>query len=110
MSKPFLGVRKMIKGRDYLTGKVFESVRFDGHTVIENESFQLEAVLEGEVTRLQAKGSAPQECLYDKRHSGLELRDALESLPPIYLVGCNCGYTVGMKDVNEGFRYSGKFE
>ncbi len=100
----------MIKGEDYLTGKVYISSRFDGHTVIENESFQLEAVIGGEVTRLQAKSSAPEECLYDKRHSGLELRDALESLPPLYIVGCNCGYTVGMKDVNESFRYSGKFK
>ncbi len=94
---------------DCLTGKVFESVRLAGDTVVECEFFQLEAVIDGERTRLQGKGPVPEGCIYDSRHNGLELTTVLESIPPTYVVGCNCGYKVRMKDVNAGFRYSGEF-
>ncbi len=94
----------MAKRKDGLTGKFYMG------TQLENNSFQLEAVIDGEVTRLQANGSVPADCLYDKRHSGLKLERVQETFPPTYIVGCNCGYTVGMKDVNEGFRYFDKFQ
>lgn len=100
----------MLNPSDHFTGKVFRSYRFDGHTSIENEKFQLEAVIDGQTTRLQAEGQIPEGCLYDRRHSGLELKSVLESYPAIYVVGCNCGYEARMRDVNAGFRYDSTME
>ena len=72
--------------------------------------FQLEAVINGHVTRLQADGSIPESCLYDRRHTGLEAKRVLETWPPDYLVGCRCGYEVVMKDVNRGYDFVINFQ
>ena len=100
----------MVTPNNTLTGKVFVGSWFDDYTAIENDSFQLEAMLDGQVTRLQADVPVPEDCFYDKRHSGLEIKRVLEKFPPKYVVGCNCGYEVTMTDVNEGFRYRNDFK
>lgn len=81
-----------------LTGKVF--VRSQSFSV-PKKTFQLEAVIDGNVTRLQAEGEAPEACLHDKRHSGLKITGIMESLPPQYNVSCDCGYSVHTQDVNQ---------
>jgi hypothetical protein len=83
------------------TGKAFKK-RIQLDEKKESHYFQLEAMIDGELTRLQAEGDVPERCLYDKRHS-LLINGALESYPPIYLVGCECGYSVQMEDVNSRF-------
>ena len=84
-----------------LTGKAFVSLPSRS----EQQTFQLEIILGGEVTRLQAPPGSklPEKCLFDRRHDGLEVKSCIEILPLIYVVGCSCGYSVEMREVNEGF-------
>ncbi|MBI5064755.1 hypothetical protein HZA97_00835 [Candidatus Woesearchaeota archaeon] len=80
------------KEQDKLTGKVF---------VLDRVSFQLEAVINGDITRLQVNSEVPSACLSDKNHSGLKITGVMESLPPQYNIGCDCGYGVCAHDANE---------
>ncbi len=83
-----------------LTGKVF----IPRELLIERgKVYQLEAEIDGEMTRLQGEGSVPETCLFHTKHSGLEVVRVLKSMPPQYAIECNCGYKVVMKDVNSGF-------
>jgi len=92
------GENKIMK----LTGKAFRHsrpFRPEGGQV--DPSFQLEAEIEdGSITRLQAKGQVPEECIFDSRHK-LEITGVLESLPPLFTVECSCcGFRVNMEDPN----------
>ena len=86
-----------------LTGKVF--VKYEAFVrKEEDKGFQLEAVIDGNMTRLQASGEVPEACLFDRRHSGLRIKEVLESFPPQYVVGCDCGYKANMSDVNSEYK------
>ena len=65
--------------------------------------YQVEARIYGEITRLQSEGPFPEDCFFSRRHSGLKLLGILESYPPIYEVGCDCGYKARLHDVNTKF-------
>ena len=86
---------------DELTGKVF--VKSELHVKEKGDKgFQLEAIIDGNLTRLQASGEVPVACVYDRRH---ELSVAArESLPPQYIVSCKCGYQIEMADVNSHYK------
>ena len=93
-------VHKMEEG---LTGKVF--VKHEAFVGDEEEKgFQLEAVIDKNVTRLQASGEIPEACLFDRRHSGLRIIEVRQSFPAQYVVGCNCGYEKTMMDVNGEYK------
>ncbi|MDD5191955.1 MAG: hypothetical protein PHH54_04975 [Candidatus Nanoarchaeia archaeon] len=86
-----------------LTGKVFKNTMPEGSESEKKPVFQLEAEVDGIITRLQADGEIPEACLFDKRHSGLKVTNTLESLPPQYVVECSCGYSITMTDPNYFF-------
>ena len=65
--------------------------------------YQVEAVIDGEVMRLQGQGPLPEECVYDRRHSGLRVIGVFEGNIPTYEIGCGCGYRIVMDDVNVRF-------
>jgi hypothetical protein len=84
-----------------LTGRVFKkNIQTDNEGT---PSFQLEAQVDGVFTRLQAEGELPETCLFDRRHSGLQITEVLDSFPPQYMVRCSCGYNTIMRDPNYFF-------
>ena len=83
------------------TGGVFQHIA--------GKDFQLEAIIKGETTRLVAPGNAPEACLFDSRHSGLQITKVYEparpeSELPRYGVSCSCGYSTVMRDANKDYR------
>ncbi|MBS3071926.1 hypothetical protein J4408_02965 [Candidatus Pacearchaeota archaeon] len=90
------------KFKAFLTGKMF--IKRDPK-LKHGGSLQLEAVIEGERTRLYGE-SLPDDCLYDKRHK-LEIRSIFETHPLTYEIVCSCGKKTGMQDINEDYKRLG---
>ncbi len=85
--------------QDILTGEVFVRSHAFQQPI---KTFQLEAIIDGKTTRLQVDGEVPEACLFDEGHySGLKITGVMESLPPQYNLGCDCGYSVTAHDVNQ---------
>ncbi|MFC1696763.1 hypothetical protein ACFL1H_00365 [Nanoarchaeota archaeon] len=82
-----------------LTGNLFVQEDNNENVV----KFQLEASIDGDITRLEAEGKLPEACLHDNRHSGLRINSQVETCPPKYEVNCDCGYKIVMRDINEKF-------
>ena len=94
-----------------LTGKVFvikdlSLVKSIIH--LKRHDFQLEAEVDGVITRLEANGTLPH-CLnaihHGEVHSGVKSLKVtpLESDPQQYNVSCSCGNSWTMQDVNSPY-------
>ena len=78
-----------------LTGNVFESKTQD--------EFQLEAVVDGHITRLKTKGKLPKDCFTEENHDGFGNYKVLDLDAGSYKMTCTCGNTLYMYDVNSDF-------
>ena len=87
-----------IPKKNGLTGRVF--VPHEKFAAQEEGKFQLEAVIDGSITRLEGASDVPALCLRGNGHH-LRITAVLETFPPSYQIGCSCGYGNKLYDVND---------
>jgi hypothetical protein len=80
-------------------------MKLTGKAFVNGEKFQLEAIINNKIIRLEAEGDIPKSCLTEKKHD-LKIIGATDNFPPKYVISCECGYSQIMDELKNYSRGS----